>query len=408
MANLTDLIKKNKEATEILELLGKLGEKSGMDIYVVGGYVRDLFLGRPVKEFDLMVTGDGIKMANLIAKKLGINKVVTFEKFDTAHIPSNPYPIEVTGGRTEAYEKDSRNPHKIEPADIQTDLRRRDFTVNAMAINLMPTNFGELIDPFQGIVDLQSKRLVTPLSPDETFSDDPLRMMRAAYFSSELNFELDDKCLKAMAKQSERISIVSQERITTELMKVLASPIPSIGLRILQSAGLLKFVFPEIDIMVGLEQTSKWHHKDIYTHTLQVVDNAAALSEKPELRFAALVHDIAKPRTRRLVKNKGYTFHGHDEIGARMVDKMARRMKLSNHLKDYLQKLTRLHLRPIALAQKNVTDSAVRRLMVAAGEEIDDLMKLCRADITSQNPKLVVNYMGILEVLYDVIGNVLV
>jgi putative nucleotidyltransferase with HDIG domain len=231
-------------------------------------------------------------------------------------------------------------------------------------------------------------------------------MMRAAYFSSELNFELDDKCLKAMAKQSERISIVSQERITTELMKVLASPIPSIGLRILQSAGLLKFVFPEIDIMVGLEQTSKWHHKDIYTHTLQVVDNAAALSEKPELRFAALVHDIAKPRTRRLVKNKGYTFHGHDEIGARMVDKMARRMKLSNHLKDYLQKLTRLHLRPIALAQKNVTDSAVRRLMVAAGEEIDDLMKLCRADITSQNPKLVEKYMGNFERVEERMRNV--
>ncbi len=354
MANLKDLIEKNSEATEILKLAGSLGEKSGMDTYAVGGYVRDLFLERPVKEIDLMVVGDGIALAKLLAKELGVKKVVPFEKFGTAHIPSKPFPIEVTGGRTEAYEKESRNPQKIESADINTDLMRRDFTVNAMAV-------------------------------------------RAAYFASELDFELDEKCLKAMVKNAERITIVSQERITNEFTKILASPKPSIGLRILQEVGLLNYVFPEIEEMVGLEQTSKWHHKDIYNHTLQVVDNAAALSNQPNLRFAGLVHDIAKPRTRRLDKNKGYTFHGHDEIGARMLGKIAKRMKLSNELRDYLQKLTRLHLRPIALAQENVTDSAVRRLMVAAGDEIDDLMKLCRADITSQNPALVKKYMSNFE-----------
>ncbi len=401
MANLSELIQKKSDVAEILQLAGKIGVKTGMDTYVVGGYVRDLFLGRPVKEIDLMVVGDGIAFAEVLAKEMGIKKVVTFEKFGTAHIPSKPFPIEVTGGRTEAYEKESRNPQKIESADINTDLMRRDFTVNAMAVNLMPDAFGELIDPFQGIADLQAKHLITPLSADETFSDDPLRMMRAAYFASELNFDLDDKCLKAMAKNSDRITIVSQERITNEFMKILASPVPSIGLRILQTTGLLKIVFPEIEEMVGLEQTSKWHHKDIYNHTLQVVDNAAALSEKSELRFAGLVHDIAKPRTRRLDKNKGYTFHGHDEIGARMVGKISKRMKLSNDLKDYLQKLTRLHLRPIALAQENVTDAAIRRLMVAAAEEMDDLMKLCRADITSQNPKLVKRYIGNFERVED-------
>ncbi|MDP6533104.1 MAG: HD domain-containing protein [Candidatus Marinimicrobia bacterium] len=397
MANLKDLIEKNSEAAEILKLAGSLGEKSGMDTYAVGGYVRDLFLERPVKEIDLMVVGDGIALAKLLAKELGVKKVVPFEKFGTAHIPSKPFPIEVTGGRTEAYEKESRNPQKIESADINTDLMRRDFTVNAMAVNLMPDAFGELIDPFQGISDLHAKHLKTPLSANETFSDDPLRMMRAAYFASELDFELDEKCLKAMVKNAERITIVSQERITNEFTKILASQKPSIGLRILQEVGLLNYVFPEIEEMVGLEQTSKWHHKDIYNHTLQVVDNAAALSNQPNLRFAGLVHDIAKPRTRRLDKNKGYTFHGHDEIGARMLGKIAKRMKLSNELRDYLQKLTRLHLRPIALAQENVTDSAVRRLMVAAGDEIDDLMKLCRADITSQNPALVKKYMSNFE-----------
>lgn len=397
MANITDLIEQNKDAGKILKKAGQVARENDIETYVVGGYVRDLFLKRPVHEVDLMVVGDGIQFAEELAHSLKVKNVVRFEKFGTAHIPSKPIPVEVTSARTESYTEDSRNPQEVRYTDLEGDLKRRDFTINAMAVNLDPDQFGELTDPFQGIADMQAKRLVTPLDADETFSDDPLRMMRAAYFACELNFEIDPSCLESMSRQAERIKIVSQERITAELMKILSSPKPSMGLSVLQSTGLMKLVFPEIDEMVGLEQTSKWHHKDIYHHTLQVVDNAAELSSDVKVRFAALVHDIAKPRTRRIDENKGYTFHGHEEVGARMLGKIAKRMKLPNDLRDYLQKLTRIHLRPIFLAQEGVTDSAVRRLMVAAGEDIDDLMKLCRADITSQNPRLVKKFLGNFE-----------
>lgn len=406
MANITDLIDQNKDAAKILRQAGKLAKANNQESFVVGGYVRDLFLKRTVKEIDLMVVGDGIQFAEELAKILKVKKVVRFEKFGTAHIPGKPIPVEVASARTETYGEDSRNPQTIQDTDFAGDLKRRDFTINAMAVNLHPGQFGELSDPFQGIADLQAGRLVTPLDADETFSDDPLRMLRAAYFSGEFNFEIDPSCLESISRQAERIKIVSQERITAEMVKILSSPKPSTGLSILQSTGLMKFVFPEIDEMVGLEQTSKWHHKDIYHHTLQVVDNAAKLSTEMKVRFAALVHDIAKPRTRRIDKNKGYTFHGHEEVGARMLGKISRRMKLANDLREYLQKLTRLHLRPIFLAQEGVTDSAVRRLMVAAGEDIDDLMKLCRADITSQNPRLVKKFLGNFERVEKLMQNV--
>ena len=275
-----------------------------------------------------------------------------------------------------------------------------------MAVNILPESFGELHDPFSGILDLQAKQITTPLDPDETFGEDPLRMLRAAYFASQFGFEIDKKCYDSIVRQKDRILIVSQERITAELLKILASPKPSIGLVILQETGLMKLIFPEIDIMYGIDQTPEWHHKDIFFHTMQVVDNAAKLTEKMEIRFAALVHDIAKPITRRVDQKKGYTFHGHDAIGEKMLDKVAQRMKLSNNLGTYLKKMTLLHLRPIALAKKGVTDSAVRRLMVAASDETDDLMTLCRADITTKNSKKVKKYMQNFERVDELMKNV--
>ena len=262
-----------------------------------------------------------------------------------------------------------------------------------MAMDLHPDSFGFLTDPFGGVLDIENKILQTPLDPDETFSEDPLRMMRAAYFISKLGFNLEKSTRASIKRQASRIEIVSAERIRDEFIKILSTKKPSIGLTLLQKTGLMKMVFPEIDVMYGMEQTSEWHHKDIFAHTLQVVDNAAELTGKMEIRFAALVHDIAKPNTRKIDQKKGYTFHGHDAIGERMLNRVARRMKLSNDLKMYLKKLTLLHLRPIALVKDIVTDSAIRRLMVSAGEDLDDLMILCRADITTKNPKRVNKYL---------------
>ena len=309
-------------------------------------------------------------------------------------IPYKEFEIEVASARLETYDKSSRSPSEVTLSNIQDDLLRRDFTVNAMAVSLNEQNFGEFFDPFNGMEDLNNKILKTPLAPDTTFSDDPLRMMRAAYFASNLSLSIEKNCLESIKDNAERISIVSQERITNELFKILGTKKPSIGLDILQQSGLMTFVFPEISVMYGLDQSNEYHHKDIFYHTLEVVDNAAQLSDKLDLRLAALVHDIAKPKTRRLSKSKGYTFYGHDDVGARMLKGISKNMKFSNLTRDYITKLTSLHLRPISLAKKDVTDSAIRRLIVDAGEEIDDLMKLCRADITTKNPKNITKYLG--------------
>ena len=389
MANIHHLVDTQPDICSTLKQIGKIAHTNNKEVYVVGGVVRDLFLDRPLNEIDLMVIGDGVQFAEVLAKEMGVKKVVPFPKFSTAHIPSRPVPIEVAAARKESYDDDSRKPKEVVYTDLKGDLIRRDFTVNAMAMSLIPEKFGELHDPYNGVKDLQAKRLVTPLDPDETFSEDPIRMMRAAYFSSGLELEIDKKCLESMQRQADRIKIVSQERITTEFKKILSTPKPSIGLIVLQETGLMEYIFPEIHIMFGMDQTGEWHHKDIFYHTMQVVDNAAQLSDKMELRFAALVHDIAKPNTRKIDPKKGYTFHGHDAIGERMLNKVAKRMKLSNELKDYIKKLTLLHLRPIALAKKEITDSAVRRVMVMAGDDIDDLLTLCRADITTKNPQRV-------------------
>ena len=397
MTNIKDIIIKDEKVFPILKIAGEIGEQYNLKVFVVGGFVRDLFLNRKSVEIDLMVEGDGIRFSRLLADKLGVKKIVPFKEFGTAKIPYPIMQIEVASARLEDYDKSSRKPKKVKYTDIFGDLKRRDFTINAMAVDLLPKTFGDLYDPYNGIADLKAKHLITPLDPDETFSEDPLRMMRAAVFASRFDLQINDDGLKSMQKQANRIQIVSRERITAELIKILETDKPSIGLIILQNTGIMKYVFPEIDNMYGIEQPKEWHHKDIFYHTMQVVNNAAKLSDKMELRFAALVHDIGKPKTRRIHNTKGFTFHGHDDLGSRMLQKIAKRMKLSNDLRDYLIKMTILHLRPIALAKKGVSDSAVRRLIVTVGEEIDDLLTLCRADITSKNPERVKRYMGNFE-----------
>ena len=396
MTLIKDIINQNKRLAKISKVISELSDEIQINAFLVGGCVRDLMLN-PLAEsidVDIMVEGDGIDFAEKLARKINVPKIVPFKKFATAKIPFNEYEIEVASARLEKYDESSRSPSEVVMSNIEDDLLRRDFTINAMAVSLNKENFGEFFDPFNGMEDLSNKILRTPLDSDTTFSDDPLRMMRAAYFASKLSLAIDPSCLESIKNNAERITIVSQERKTNELLKILGTKKPSIGLNILQEAGLMEFVFPEIAVMYGLDQSNEYHHKDIFYHTLEVVDNAAQLSDKLDLRLAALVHDIAKPKTRRLSKSKGYTFYGHDDVGARMLKGISSNMKFSNSTRDYIAKLTALHLRPISLAKKDVTDSAIRRLIVDAGEEIDDLMKLCRADITTKNPKNITKYLG--------------
>ena len=396
MTLIKDIINQNKRLAKISKVISELSDETQINAFLVGGCVRDLMLN-PLAEsidVDIMVEGDGIDFAEKLAKKINVPKIVPFKKFATAKIPYNEYEIEVASARLEKYDESSRSPSEVVMSNIEDDLLRRDFTVNAMAVSLNKENFGEFFDPFNGMEDLSNNILRTPLDSDVTFSDDPLRMMRAAYFASKLSLDIDPSCLESIKNNAERITIVSQERKTNELLKILGTKKPSIGLNILQQSGLMNFVFPEIAVMYGLDQSNEYHHKDIFYHTLEVVDNAAQLSDKLDLRLAALVHDIAKPKTRRLSKSKGYTFYGHDDVGARMLKGISSNMKFSNSTRDFITKLTLLHLRPISLAKKDVTDSAIRRLIVDAGEEIDDLMKLCRADITTKNPKNITKYLG--------------
>ena len=328
-----------------------------------------------------------------LAKELDIKTIVPFENFKTARLVHEDYQIEIAETRKESYIKDSRKPI-VESTTLQEDLLRRDFTINAIAMSLNNESFGKIIDPLGGIKDLNKGLLITPLDPDETFSDDPLRMLRAVRFAAKLNFQIASNILDSISRMSSRLEIISWERITEEIVKCLKTDKPSIAFYLMKDTGLLKFVFPEMDVMSGVEIIDGKSHKDVFIHTLQVVDNAAKLTDKMEIRFAALVHDIAKPPTKRFDKAKGWTYHGHEEIGRRMMKVVAERMKLSKELRNYLMNMTKLHLRPIALAKKNITDSAIRRLMVEAGENIDDLMILCRADITTKNKKKVEKYIN--------------
>jgi len=376
----------------LLRKIGEIADRQKVDVYVVGGYVRDLLVGKVDVDIDILVMGDGIAFAREVAGDLGEKTVVAFERFGTAMLPTKDGKIEFVGARKEKYEGNSRNP-QIAVGTLQDDLLRRDFTVNAIAVSLNNRRFGFLEDPLNGRSDLEARLLRTPLDPASTYDDDPLRMMRAIRFAAQLGFTIDERSLQAIRRLKERLAIVSQERITEEFLKILKAQRPSIGLRLLYDIGLMETIFPEVAQMAGVDQRKDHHHKDVFLHTCIVVDNIAEMSDDVWLRFVALVHDIAKPRTKAFKEDIGWTFHGHEELGARMMKGIFRRLKLPMEPLPYVEKLVRLHLRPMALVDETVTDSAVRRLVFDTGNEIDDLMKLCRADITSKNPRLVARYL---------------
>lgn len=371
---------------KILKTIGALADQRKFEIYVVGGFVRDFFLNRERSEMDFVIVGDGIKFAERLASHLHLPKPAVYRNFGTAMLKWDGMQLEFVGARKESYRSNSRKP-KVEPADLQADMSRRDFTINAMAFALNGENFGKLVDPFNGQNDLAAKRLRTPLDPAATFSDDPLRILRGIRFATQLDFTIEEKTFQGMRAMRERLRIISQERITEELLKILAAPKPALGFRLLDETGVLEIIFPELLALKGVEEYKGYFHKDVFNHTLMVLDNLAAVSDKIPLRLAALLHDIAKPRTKAFIEGRGWTFHGHEEIGSRMLPAIFHRLRLPNEWLKYLQKLTRLHLRPIALTEEECTDSAYRRLLFQAGEDLEDLLTLCRADITSGNVK---------------------
>jgi poly(A) polymerase len=384
----------------VFKLVHSCAEELGVDAYAIGGYVRDFFLERESKDIDIVTIGKGIDLATAFHAKLGEGAYLsTFKTFGTAQVKYRDLEIEFVGARRESYNRESRKPI-VEDGTLQDDQNRRDFTINALAIGLSKNNYGKLLDPFGGLDDLREKILRTPLEPGVTYSDDPLRMMRAIRFASQLGFTIEQKSLEAISTNRERISIVSMERITDELNKIVLSPKPSVGFKLLFDTGLLHFIFPEMVKLQGTETINGLSHKDNFYHTLEVLDNVAAKSDDLWLRWAAILHDIAKPATKRFEQGHGFTFHGHEDRGARMVPKIFTALKLPlNEKMKYVQKLVALHLRPIVLAKTEVTDSAVRRLLFEAGDDIDDLMILCESDITTKNPNKVKRYMQNFEVV---------
>jgi len=377
----------------IIQKIGRLASENGFPVYAVGGFVRDRLLGIPSREVDFVVIGNGPGFAEKSKNLLQGHGYVVYERFGTASFLLDEYKFEFVTARKESYRSDSRKP-EVQETDLATDLERRDFTINAMAMEIGEDGFGQTIDPFSGEADLKKKILRTPLDPEKTFEEDPLRIMRAARFASQLTFRIDPATLAAMREQKARLKIVSQERISDELLKILSHPKPSIGFSILKETGILEVVLPEIAALVGVEQKDSYHHKDVFEHTMKVVDNLAKESDNLYLRFAGLMHDIGKPRVKRFVEGTGWTFHNHEQVGERMLKKLCIRLKLPNEFPKYGQELTHLHMRPIQLIAEDVTDSAIRRLLFHAGDRIDDLMALCRADITSGNPARVKQHLA--------------
>ncbi|MEE4215969.1 MAG: HD domain-containing protein, partial [Bacteroidales bacterium] len=381
----------------IFSLISDNAYESGVEAYVIGGYVRDCLLERnnDNRDIDIMVIGSGIELAKRIASSISPRiKVIVYKNFGTAMFRARGFTLEFVGARKESYKHDSRKPF-VEDGNLEDDQNRRDFTINAMAISLNRSDFGQLIDPFNGIDDLKKKIIRTPLEPGRTFSDDPLRMLRAIRFASQLDFSIHPGTFESIKENSGRISIVSYERITTELNKILMSPRPSSGFSLLYDSGLLEIILPELHSLKGVDKKDKHGHKDNFEHTLQVLDNVCEKSDSLWLRWAALLHDIAKPLTKKYVEGTGWTFHGHEFVGSKMVPRIFKRLKLPmGENMQYVRKLVALHLRPITLSQESVTDSAVRRLLYDAGDDIDDLMMLCEADITSKNERKVKQHLS--------------
>jgi len=394
-----EIIIKKLKALPFISIAASVAEKMGVELYVVGGYVRDMLLEREKNEIDFLVVGNGPEFAEKYAESLGVKSVTIFKNFGTAHFNYENYDLEFVGARKESYSRNSRNP-KVTAGTFEDDINRRDFTINTLAVSLMKENFGELIDTFDGINDLNKKLIKTPLDSEITLNDDPLRIIRAFRFASQLQFNVAPEIIEASKKLKERLKtmpdgrqVVKQERISDEFLKILSSPQPSYGLKLLYESEVLEIIFPEIANLAGVDQRKDYHHKDVFLHTLKVVDNISLASDDVWLRFTALVHDIAKPPTKKFVEGIGWTFHGHEELGARMMRSIFRRMKLPFNKLSYVQKLVRLHLRPMALAREEVTDSAIRRFIVDAGEDLEDLITLCRADITSKDPNKVSEYL---------------
>jgi len=390
------------EELKLFEKISDAAAKMKVRCYLIGGFVRDKILCRPTKDADIVCTGDGIALAHAVAASLPHRTQVNFFKtFGTAQFRYNSFDVEFVGARKESYSPDSRKP-QVTPGSLEDDQLRRDFTINALAISLNKEDYGKLVDPFDGIADLKEKIIRTPLGPDVTFSDDPLRMMRAIRFATQLGFTIIDEVFEAIIRNKERIRIISQERITDELNKIMMAKKPSIGLDLLFRSGLLKEFFPQMTDLSGVEIIENKGHKDNFYHTLQVIDNTAVKSDDLWLRWAALLHDIGKPATKRFEEGHGWTFHGHEVVGERMTTKIFRQLKLpQNEKMKYVAKLVLLHLRPISLTKEDITDSAMRRLLFDAGDEIDDLMILCESDITSKNKLKVKRYLENFELVKE-------
>lgn len=384
----------NKLKHPVFQIVSQIAEENTTPVYVIGGFVRDTLLGKESKDIDIVVVGSGIELAEAVATRLDkATKVTIFKTFGTAQLKWKGYHIEFVGARKESYRKDSRKP-VVENGTLEDDQLRRDFTINTLAYSLNKVDYGNLIDPFQGVDDLNNRIIKTPLEPGVTFSDDPLRMLRAIRFATQLDFRIEEKTFEAIQQSAERIKIISMERVSDELNKIILSSKPSFGFKLLEKSSLLSYIFPELQNMKGVNPKNGLKHKDNFYHTLKVLDNLTEMSDNIWLRWAALLHDIGKPETKRFTEETGWTFHGHEIVGAKMIPEIFRKLKLPlNEKMKYVQTLVLLHLRPIILSKEEITDSAIRRLLFDAGDHLEDLMLMCEADITSKNPETVKKHL---------------